>query len=124
MKTSLLFASVALLCASAFAEPTPVGIDSPALTIDGNRVALGFNISAVAPSPPAVHDVRILFCDCTVSRGGFTELSTLQPFPDWYLSHSTNKTTAKEMLLDGWSIQSVAVSSVASGGQFYIVFVK
>lgn len=119
--TSILAAS--LFATSAAAQD--FAVTQPTLNMDGNRATIGLSISGTAP---AVRDVRILFCNCGSRLGdttpGFTETSTLQPFPDWYYARGANATTTKQMLTDGWKIQSVVMVAGGEYGQFYLVFVK
>jgi len=62
-------------------------------------------------------DVKIMFSD----NAGLYEDWDIQPFPDWVMSRSTGITTIKQMVIDGWTIQSVVQCSL---DQYYIVFVR
>jgi len=93
-----------------------------------------FLTDSVLASPPVMDDVRILFCSCgppgstTYSslnpQGGFDENSTLQPWSDWYRATGLNATTAKQMIIDGWTLHSIQTRGFSSGlDQLYVVFV-
>jgi hypothetical protein len=64
-------------------------------------------------------DVKILFCGD--GAGTFTENSTIQPQGNWTMGDKTEKTTAREMVMQGWTLQSIFPLNAK---QFFVVFVK
>ena len=123
----ILFAATIVLSALTFAQGTPIAIDSTNLTLDGSNVDLKFRIAGIAQP---VRDVKILFCGCdgisfTNPNAGFTENATLQSVQDWFFARTTGQTTVKQMLLDGWTIQSIVPrGGSAAIDQFYVIFVR
>jgi hypothetical protein len=68
-----------------------------------------------------VPEVKVLFKGDTV---GFSETSELQPYMAWYISADYGKTTMKQMIEDGWKVQSVVPYNSNAAKQFYITFTK
>lgn len=103
-----------------------IPIESSRLDLTGSDVNLNFRITSGAQP-----DIKILFCECGTTRGGvfnpnggFTENAILQPWGEWYNSTSVGQTTTKQMLIDGWKIQSIVPRGTGVLDQFYIIFTK
>lgn len=80
-------------------------------------VRLGYTAALVAKTT-AVHDVKVMFAD-----SGILDESTtvIQPMIDWYASTGKNKTSMKDMIKAGWSLQNAFAVNTK---QFYLTFVK
>lgn len=105
---------LALLASGALAAEVAFEVQTPTLTLNGNQVSLGFALAGVPPPP---RDVKILFCDCP----GMSEDSTLQPYILFLAGSPDGKTSFRDMITTGWTLQSIVVSNAR---QFYVVFVK
>lgn len=116
MKKSLCFLMIIFYASITSAGELPVS--NPKLDVNGNNVNLNFDVSGDASS----RDVKVLFKGETSS--GLSENTELQPYFEWYISSDTNKTTMKEMILNGWKLQQVIPYNATGAKQFYIVFVK
>lgn len=105
-----------LSCAMPFARADDVAfeVQNPSLILNGNQVKLGFALAALPTLP---RDVKILFCDCP----GLSEDSPVQPYVLWLAGVADGKTTIRQMISTGWTLQSIVVSNAR---QFYVVFVK
>lgn len=93
-------------------------VSNAKLDVNGNNVNLNFNVSGDGNSS----DVKVLFKGDAGS--GLTENTELQSYNEWVLSMDTNKTTMKEMILNGWKLQQLIPYNATGAKQFYIVFVK
>lgn len=86
-----------------------------AFNLNTKQFYLVFSKPTVQIEP--ITDAKIMFCDCS----NFDENSTIQGAPEWYVSSPLGKTTAKELVKEGWSVQSAFNLNIK---QFYIIFVK
>ena len=78
------------------------------------RLAAATELNAIVNS---AGDVKIMFCACDY----LDENSTIQNTLLWAAGAPTGKTTIKEMVLQGWRVQSV---NLLNKSQFWLTFVK